>query len=117
MYAKDKAVCKDCEKRRKAFYCVDEGDRDFRSRSGGKDVTADLKEGEGESCGYYVAARIPNAVLQSCDRVAKWWVNVREVGEEDAPEGDEGELDESEGDWLWEGIEDRFRRCVCQSRT
>ena len=71
---------------------MDEGDGDFFRRGGREDVTADLKESEGEGGRYDVSSWVADAVFECRDGGSDGREDVGEIGEEDAPGGNEGEL-------------------------
>ncbi len=110
----EEAVCENCKERGKAFNGVDKGDGDFLRCGGGEDVAADLEKREGQGGGYDVSTWVTNAVFERWNGVLQRRKEMGEIGEEYAPGGDKGELDESEGDRFRKDIEDGFGGSIGQ---
>lgn len=107
-------VGEDCEERGKAFDGVDEGDGDLLRGGGGEDVPAYLEDGEGKGGANNMAGGVADAVFEDWDGLLEGRDKAGEEGEDDAPRGDAGELDDGEGDGLGEGVEDCFGGRVCE---
>lgn len=111
---KNEAVGQDGEKWGEAFDRVDEGHRDLFRGGGGEDMAADLEHCERKGGTNYVAGGVADAVFENWNSFLEGRKQSAKEGEGDAPGGDAGELDDGEGDWLGEGIEDRLRGCICE---
>ena len=108
MDVENDSVSQDCEERGEALNGMNEGDRYFRCRSRGEEMSADLESGKWESRLDDVAGGVTESMTKSRNCIFEIGKYGCEPGKGEAEEGDKSKLYERECCWLWKGVEDRL---------
>ena len=114
MDVKEEAVCEDREERGEPFDGMNKRNRYLRGSCRRKYMSTKLEEGQRKGCFNYIPGRISDPVFQSWNCDTEGRIYVSQVGEENTPGGDEGELNQCQCDRLRKGVEDGFGGSIRQ---